>query len=79
MDREQIQKIIDGCAAQIGEHCDAVLILATQSESDDKGHFTDGYSAGMGDFYSRVGMATIYLEKNKAVAAARAAKSDDSC
>lgn len=73
---EQIKKLMAECAAKLGEHCGTVLILATVSECDDKGHFTDGYSEGVGDFYSRIGMATIYLEKNKAIARARAAASD---
>lgn len=71
-----IQKLADECASKLGEHCDTVLILATQSEADGEGHFTDGYTAAVGDFYSRVGMALIYLEKNKAVARARAVALD---
>jgi hypothetical protein len=72
----EIQKLVNDCASQIGEHCDTVLILATQNESDGEGHFTDGYTGGAGDFYARVGMAMIYLEKNKAVARARAVAGD---
>lgn len=75
---EEINKLVNECAAKIGEHCDSVLILATQSERDDESHFTDGYSAGTGDFYSRIGMAIIYLEKNKSIAGARAIVSDTS-
>ena len=72
----EIKKLMAECAAKLGEHCGTVLILATVSECDDKGHFTDGYSEGVGDFYSRIGMATIYLEKNKAIARNRAMKED---
>lgn len=73
---EDIQNLVNECAAKIGEHCDTVLILANHSESDDVSHFTDGYSAGAGDFYGRVGMAEIYVVKSKAVAAARAVSED---
>lgn len=76
MNREEVQALINECASKIGEHCDGVLILANHSEADDEGHFTDGYSGGAGDFYSRVGMALIYLEKNKALARSRAVNLD---
>ncbi len=73
---DHIKNLMVECATKLGEHCGSVLILATNSESDDKGHFTDGYWEGTGDYYSRIGMATMYLEKNKAVARARAVQND---
>lgn len=71
---EELQKVLDENAAKLGEHFSSVLILASRTDTDAESHFTDGFKAGTGDFYSRRGMADVYLKKCDAEILARLIK-----
>ena len=56
------KKIIDDAAAKLSEHFDSVLILASWEEPDS----THRVQSGTGNFYARIGMATEFLQEDKA-------------
>ncbi len=58
MNREEEEKIIDECLAKLGEHFEAVQILATYDEPERQ---TGMYARGVGNWYSRIGMAREFL------------------
>lgn len=74
---EDPQELLNRTVAQLGEHFSSVLILASRSDNDSEGHFTHGLSSGCGDWYSRYGMAVVYVDKADAERRARAIKESE--
>ena len=60
MTPKQEAEMLDETLARLGEHFDAVQILATAH--DDEG--TDYRSQGVGNWYARVGMAREFLKRD---------------
>lgn len=74
MTNDELQTLLNESCAKLGEHFSSVLILASIADTDKEGHYTDGFKAGTGDFYSRRGLAQVYLEKEWAQMIARSLK-----
>lgn len=60
MTDEELGKIVDDAAFKLGEHFDAVQILASNSDSEG----TYGKMRGVGNFYARLGMAREFIDKD---------------
>lgn len=57
MTSEQAKELLDGCANKIGEHFDAVQILATRMV----GEKTHSLYRGVGNWHARQGMAHEFI------------------
>lgn len=62
MTAQEAEKMLEDVAAKIGEHFDAVQILATWTEGGTCLHA----KRGAGNWYARMGMAHEFIETNKA-------------
>lgn len=61
MTNEELSKIVENAALALGEHFEAVQILA--SNCDQEG--TAVVRRGVGNFYARVGMAQEFVDLDK--------------
>lgn len=78
MDAAKAQEILERAATQLGEHFDAVQILATWSEAG----VTHSIPRGAGNWYARQGMAHEFInqdvaQENAKQIADRIARPDD--
>lgn len=62
MEREALEKMMEECLAKLGEHFDAVQILATRHE-DKK---SESIHKGTGNWYARFGMVHEFINKETA-------------
>lgn len=62
IDQKELYRIIDQHADQLGEHFEAVQILATTSDGDCSLMVT----GGNGNFYARRGMAQTFIDNEAA-------------
>jgi hypothetical protein len=62
MTAEEAENMLEECAAKIGEHFEAVQIMATWTEAGICRHA----KRGVGNWYARMGMAHEFIETNKA-------------
>lgn len=62
MTKEELGKIVEKAAAELGEHFDAVEILASVSD----GEGSRCLKRGVGNFYARLGMAREFLQEDEA-------------
>lgn len=70
MSNEEIQAILRRAAADLGEHFDAVQIVA--SRIDEKTGSTTPHHAGTGNWFARRGLCQQFIEMDQADTAARA-------
>jgi len=77
MTSDETQQILDDAAAKLGEHFSTVLILASKTDADGVGNYTEGLTAATGDFYARQGLAMAYVEKYRAEILARMMKQEE--
>ena len=73
MTAEEIGKLVEDAAKALGEHFEAVQILASNSD----GEGSRCVKRGAGNFYSRLGMAREMLQEDEARVWANAVKDDD--
>ncbi len=64
MDRQQVSAHIASIASQLGEHFDAVQILATRMAPEGGG--TERFACGSGNWYARQGMAQHFIKMDEA-------------
>lgn len=57
MTREEAEKLVQETAAKLGEHFDAVQILASFNEEAE----SNGLFHGTGNWYARIGMAREFV------------------
>lgn len=62
MTPEELGKIVEDAASALGEHYDAVQILASNSD----GEGSQCVKRGVGNFYARLGMAREMLDEDQA-------------
>lgn len=62
-DDERLLELIKKAAFELGEHFDAVQIVATKHNDQDTG--TSSWSYGVGNYYARYGHIAQWLEKEK--------------
>lgn len=63
MSNEEVAKILEDAAAQLGEHFEAVQILVSWRHENGKTSFG---SRGLGNWYARQGMAREFIECDRA-------------
>lgn len=73
MTAEEIGKIVEQAAQALGEHFEAVQILASNSD----GEGSRCIKKGAGNFYSRLAMAREFLQEDEARVWQNATKDDD--
>lgn len=68
MTREDAEKLLERTAEQLGEHFDAVQILASRPHETEKGgdHGTEIFQKGRGNWYARQGMAQQFVARDRA-------------
>jgi hypothetical protein len=71
MPDDPLDKLIEKTALSLGEHFEAVQILATRTEADGE---TYGYSRGCGNWHARIGLAQVFMERAHAREMARQLK-----
>lgn len=62
MNLEELGKIVEKAAADLGEHFDAVEILASNSD----GEGSDCVKRGTGNYYARLAMAQEFIDEDRA-------------
>lgn len=63
MTHQEAEAILEEAAAKLGEHFDAVQILATFQNDHASTCFTP---RGVGNFYARLGMAKAFVDRDEA-------------
>lgn len=59
---EDLDKLLAEHAARLSEHFDTVLILTSSSREGN----TQGFSCGGGDWFAQFGLATDWIDRQKA-------------
>ncbi len=59
---DRINELTERFLLEVGEHCDAVQVLATWNEEGE----SQRHASGKGNWYARTGMALEFLEMAKA-------------
>jgi hypothetical protein len=62
----ELSSLVDRCVAELGEHCDAVVILVSLPLNDGTGG-TGIIRRGCGNHYARRGMVQEYQERYSAL------------
>ena len=62
MNLEELSKIVEKAVSDLGEHFDAVEILASNVD----GEGSDCIKRGSGNFYARLGMAQEFIDEDRA-------------
>lgn len=73
MTPDELIKIVEKAAADLGEHFDAVEILASHPASDGRGW--ECIKRGTGNYFARLSMAQEFIDEDKAETMARAVAS----
>lgn len=61
-ERERLLALVDKCARELGEHFEAVQILASFTDRDGSHNF----KIGSGNWYARQGMAREFIDTDQA-------------
>ena len=69
MSRTELEEAMDRMLRFLGEHCEAVQIMATRKHEESGG--TEIFTRGSGNWYARQGMARAFMEQDQAVTQAR--------
>lgn len=73
MNLEELTKIVEKAAADLGEHFEAVEILASNSD----GEGTKCIKRGGGNYYARIAMAQEFVDEDRVRTYYTFAKKDD--
>lgn len=73
-EKARIKKIVDECVAKIGEHVDAVQVIVSQHSPEVNN--TMSYEKGSGNFHTRLGAVSEWVEVQRQYSRCWAIKQD---